>query len=172
MTELHSFRAEKDGFLKNDPHSPLEPEQRRLFQRLDYFPESPALRFTVTPRVLGEQETIKLPLTSGEEAEYVRWAKAEFEVEGRAAELTVFLDASSGDMFLPFKDATARSGETYGGGRYLEVERNNDGSLTLDFNYAYNPYCAYNYNWACPMTPAENVLEVPIRAGEKAFELA
>jgi uncharacterized protein len=57
------------------------------------------------------------------------------------------------------------------GGRYLDVHVNRDGTLTLDFNYAYNPYCAYNYSWACPMTPLENVLDVPLRAGEKAFVL-
>jgi len=75
-------------------------------------------------------------------------------------------------MFLPFKDATAASGETYGTGRYLDIRQLPDGRLLLDFNYAYKPYRAYNHQWSCPVTPAENVLQVPSRAGERAFPSA
>jgi uncharacterized protein (DUF1684 family) len=80
----------------------------------------------------------------------------EFGVDERAVQLTLFVDAYRGELFLPFKDATARSGETYGGGRYLDVERDSDGTLTLDFN------CACNHNRSCPLPPPENVLDVPI----------
>ena len=72
-------------------------------------------------------------------------------------------------MFLPFKDETAANGETYWAGRYLDLHQLPGDRLLLDFNYAYNPYCAYNDLWSCPLTPAENVLAVPIKAGEKAF---
>jgi uncharacterized protein len=90
----------------------LEPEQRGRFRQLDYFEPAPALRFTVKPELLPRGETYRMPLTSGDEEEYVRWAKVRFQVEGRAAELTVFLDTQSGEPFLPFKDGTAQSDET------------------------------------------------------------
>ena len=85
------------------------------------------------------------------------------------ADLTIFKDQRSDNLFLPFADATSGN-ETYGAGRYLEIEMQNEGQLLVDFNYAYNPYCAYNENWSCPLTPAENRLSVAIRAGESLFE--
>ena len=69
---------------------------------------------------------------------------------------------------MPFVDALAGR-ETYGAGRYVEPERLDDGKLLVDFNQAYNPYCAYNANWSCPLPPRENRLQVPIRAGEKIY---
>ena len=83
-------------------------------------------------------------------------------------ELTVF--ASGYGFFLPFVDNLAGS-ETYPAGRYLEPEPLPDGKYLIDFNQAYNPYCAYNEHWSCPLTPFENRLKVPIRAGEKIFQL-
>jgi hypothetical protein len=71
-----------------------------------------------------------------------------------------------GGYFLPFMDATSGD-ETYGAGRYLEIEPLPGGKLLVDFNMAYNPYCAYNEYWSCPIPPKENRLSVPIEAGEK-----
>lgn len=99
----------------------------------------------------------------------MKWAKIEFSVDGATAELTVYKDGTDGSFFLPFADSTSGD-ETYGSGRYVEPKAQSDVSLLVDFNYAYNPYCAYNEEWACPITPAENRLRVPIRAGEKKFE--
>ncbi len=107
--------------------------------------------------------------STGSVQEYMRWGKISFPVDGQAAELTVFKDPEHGDYFLPFADATSGK-ETYGAGRYLEVHTQDDGRVLVDFNYAYNPYCAYNERWSCPLTPFENRLTVPIRAGEKNFK--
>jgi uncharacterized protein (DUF1684 family) len=74
-----------------------------------------------------------------------------------------------GRFFLPFKDGTT-GGETYAGGRYLDPRARPDGSLVVDFNYAYNPYCAYGEGWSCPVPPVENEVTAPIEAGELAFE--
>jgi len=87
-------------------------------------------------------------------------------VEGQIAELTIYADQDG--FFLPFVDSLAGS-ETYPAGRYLEPEPLSDGELLIDFNLAYNPYCAYNDQWSCPLTPFENRLKVPIRAGEKIY---
>jgi hypothetical protein len=98
---------------------------------------------------------------------YERVGKIRFTVDGEPAELTVFRNEHG--YFLPFADALAGQ-ETYGAGRYLEPEVLPDGRLHVDFNYAYNPYCAYNELYSCPITPPENRLQVPIRAGEKIYQ--
>jgi len=169
MSELDDFRRAKDRFFREGRRSPLTREQRYSFRGLSYFPEDAALRLVVEPEVLPDPDAVELELSAGDSAVYERWAKVRFEVDGCPAELTIFRAAQSGDMFLPFRDATAASGETYGAGRYLDVHQLPDGRLLLDFNYAYNPYCAYNEQWSCPLTPCENVIQVPIRAGEKSF---
>ena len=169
MTDLDEFRKAKDAFFREGNDSPLTHDQRHGFGGLVYFPENASLRVMAEPEVLPEFEDVEIELSTGDAAVYQRWAKVRFEVEGTPAELTVFREADTGDMFLPFKDATAGSGETYGAGRYLDTHELPDGRLLLDFNYAYNPYCAYNDHWSCPLTPPENVLAVTVRAGEKAF---
>ena len=169
MSEFADFRRAKHSFFREGPDSPLAPEQRRGFASLDYFAENPALRFAVKPEVLVDGGEVNIGLSTGDAATYRRWAKVSFEVEGAEVALTVFRNPESGELFLPFKDATASSGETYGAGRYLDLHQLAGGELLLDFNYAYNPYCAYNEQWSCPLTPPENVLAVGIRAGENAF---
>jgi uncharacterized protein (DUF1684 family) len=99
---------------------------------------------------------------------YDRFGRFHFEVDGEGVDLTVFQNEHG--FFLPFADSLAGQ-ETYGAGRYLEPELLSNGQLLVDFNLAYNPYCAYNAKWSCPITPAENRLKVPIRAGEKVFEV-
>jgi uncharacterized protein (DUF1684 family) len=98
---------------------------------------------------------------------YRRFGRFTFTVDGQEAQLTIFTDGQG--YFLPFVDAQAGK-ETYGAGRYLEPEPLPNGKFLVDFNLAYNPYCAYNENWSCPLTPAENRLKVAIRAGEMTYE--
>ena len=98
--------------------------------------------------------------------DYQRFGRIHFNMEGQLAELTIY--TSDGGYFLPFVDSLANQ-ETYGAGRYLEPEPLGDGRFAIDFNYAYNPYCAYNDAWSCPLTPFDNRLKVAIRAGEKLF---
>ena len=92
---------------------------------------------------------------------------ARFDVAGEEVTLTLY-DTGHPGYFLPFRDATSGT-ETYGAGRYLDLDRNPDGTLLIDFNLAYNPLCAYNDSYSCPLPPIENWLSVPIRAGEKDF---
>ncbi|MCI0552006.1 MAG: DUF1684 domain-containing protein, partial [Anaerolineae bacterium] len=87
--------------------------------------------------------------------------------DGQTAELTIY--KNSRGYFLPFVDDLAGK-ETYSAGRYLELEKLPNGKFLVDFNLAYNPYCAYNEQWSCPITPAENRLSVAVSAGEKIFE--
>ncbi len=167
MSTLSEFRASKDEFFRSDHQSPLQPQQQAEFGGLDYYDENDALNLGLEPSPFDEQALIEMQTSTGDLASYVRWARIEFAVDGESAELTVFKDAQSGLLFLPFQDANAGD-ETYGAGRYLDVEEH-DGRLHVDFNYAYNPYCAYNELWSCPIPPAENRLKVAIRAGERIF---
>jgi uncharacterized protein (DUF1684 family) len=166
MTELELLRAEKDRFFAMHPHSPLTPEQKPGFRGLAYFPENPALRLEVAVEEFAEKDEIEMQTTGGDVQAYTRFGKIRFSVDGEEAELTIY--ASPQGFFLPFVDVLAGK-ETYGAGRYLEPETIGGGRLLVDFNLAYNPYCAYNEQWACPITPRENRLKVPIRAGEKVF---
>lgn len=168
MTQLDEFRQAKDAFFRDEPESPLTASQRQGFTGLAYYDEDPALALELQPHPFEQRELVQMLTSTGDEAVYERWGRIEFDVEGEPAALTLFRDPHSGHFFLPFQDANA-GGETYGAGRYLEVEPAGDDRLWVDFNYAYNPYCAYNEHWSCPIPPAENHLQVAIRAGERSF---
>ena len=167
MSELTEFRAEKDELFRRHPQSPLTPDQRRGFTGLSYFPENDALRLEVTVEPFQEQEPMRMQTSTGGVQDYIRYGKFRFQVDGQEAELTIY-KADYG-YFLPFVDALAEK-ETYPAGRYLEPEVLPGNHFLVDFNLAYNPYCAYNEMWSCPITPPENRLKVPIRAGEKLFQ--
>ena len=168
MSELDDFRREKDEFFKHEIQSPLTREQKKTFAGLSYFPENPALRLEVRVTPAEAKETIQMQTSTGAVQPYQKHGRFKFTVDGQEAELTIY--ASDYGYFLPFADALAGS-ETYGAGRYLEPEPLGGGKFLVDFNLAYNPYCAYNPNWSCPVPPKENRLKVAIRAGEKAFTL-
>ena len=167
MSELTEFRKEKDEFFGHHPHSPLTPGQRRGFLGLRYFAEHQALRLEVKVEPLRDQPPMVMQTSTGGAQEYVRYGRFKFDVDGQPAELTIY--RSDNGYFLPFVDSLAGK-ETYPAGRYLEPEPLPGDRFLVDFNLAYNPYCAYNEMWSCPITPAENRLKVPIRAGEKLFD--
>lgn len=171
MSELDRFRADKDAFFRDQPGSPLTAEQRASFSGLAYFPESPGLVVTAVLDTEGidVEEPIAMQTTTGGTQVYRRAGVVRFEVDGSATRVTLFASPEMHELFLPFRDATSGK-ESYGAGRYLEVEPpDGDGPVVVDFNYAYNPYCAYNPSWSCPIPPGENWLAVPIRAGERVF---
>jgi len=167
MASLEIFRRQKDAWFKSSADSPLPYGDRERFAGLRYYPENPALRLRLPIDEFADKQTVSMITSTGGVQEYQRWGKIAFEVDGQPAELTVFY-ASWGEFFLPFADATSGS-ETYGAGRYLEPEEQEDGTIVVDFNLAYNPYCAYSEEFSCPIPPAENRLKVPIRAGEMAY---
>jgi uncharacterized protein (DUF1684 family) len=168
MSELTDFRKAKDAFFKSDPQSPLEAEQRQGFEGLSYFPENPALRFDLDLERVEKPDQVIMPTSTGDEQVYFHVGQVTFKVGMEQAALQVYVSASGGDYFIPFVDRTAPA-ETYGAGRYLEPEDLGGGRLRLDFNRAYNPYCAYNDRWSCPLPPGANRLSVRIEAGEKKF---
>jgi uncharacterized protein len=168
--ELKSFRAEKDHVFAHDADSPLTADQRHTFKGLVYFEENPRLVIRASIDRNVEPGEVRMSTSTGEEQVYQRYGVVRFAVDGDAAQLTLYASDDSDELFLPFRDATSGH-ETYGAGRYLELHAHGD-DIAIDFNYAYNPNCAYDPAWSCPVPPVENWLKVPIRAGEKAFEAA
>jgi len=170
MASLENFRAQKDRFFGHDPHSPLLPEQKDQFEGLHYFDPNPDLAFELTLEPFEKQDRITMQTSTGDVQDYIRWGRIAFTVNQEPAELTVYMSVGiGGGFFLPFMDAT-NGEETYTAGRYLEIEPLDGNRFEVDFNMAYNPYCAYNEYWSCPIPPKENRLKVRIEAGEKAFK--
>lgn len=169
MTTLGELREMKDAYFRANGGSPLRREQKKGFEGLLYFKENPALRFRVKLEKHAKPEHIQMQTSTGHAAAYLRYAVARFTVGEQPQALQVYKSEEQDALFLPFTDATTGN-ESYGAGRYLDPEEAADGTITLDFNLAYNPYCAYDpINWSCPLPPAENRLKVRIEAGEKKF---
>lgn len=161
---LLEHRKNKDEFFATSHHAPLDNHYQETFEGLAYFDPDPVMVFTL-PVEPADGENIKVQTSDGQERVYRREARVSFEVGGEVVTLALYTTGQPG-YFIPFRDAT--SGKTsYGAGRYLDIEANGDGSVTLDFNLAYNPYCAYSDSYSCPLPPHENWLTVSIEAGEK-----
>jgi uncharacterized protein (DUF1684 family) len=160
---LLAQRQQKDDFFRRHPQSPLSDAQQAAFTGLRYYPYNPALDLVVTVTPFAEQTEIVVETTTGDQRHYTRYGEFRFSVGDASTRLTLY-DTPHG-WFLPFVDAGANR-ETYGAGRYLEPDALPDGTFHIDFNLAYNPYCAYNSAYSCPLTPPENRLSVAILAGE------
>ena len=119
---------------------------------------------------------LRMGTNTSEQRRALRYGYFEFPLGGRTCRLQVYKifetnESSSSSLFVPFRDATSAR-ETYGGGRYIDLEENTSGVYDLDLNRAYNPSCAYGKDYSCPMPPLENTLPVPVHAGEKKYSLA
>jgi uncharacterized protein (DUF1684 family) len=175
MGQLENLRRDIDSFMKDHPQSPLAHDQQKRFEGLDYYEVNQDLILEVEIERFPDGEPIVTMQTStGDAQQYRRWGRFSFEVEGQKASMTIYSDPMGRDFFMPFKDAT-NGKETYGAGRYMDEHRPGfsplDGDrFEVDFNYAYNPYCAYSPHYSCPLPPRENWVQVPIRGGEKDFE--
>jgi uncharacterized protein (DUF1684 family) len=167
MSNLAHMREHKDQFLKTDAHSPLSEARKRKFLGLEYYAETPNLRFDVELERPERRERVHMQTSTGEVQEYLILGTFSFEVDGQSVSLTVY-GSDDGDAFVPFVDSTSGS-ETYGAGRYLDLEWLGGDRYHVDFNLAYNPWCAYSAQYSCPFPPPGNRLQVPIRAGEKDF---
>jgi hypothetical protein len=166
------WRKIRDELFRAHPQSPLPASAREDFQGLDYFPYDRENR-ALAEIVEGERESISIGASGGKAIVFERFGAASFGLWGVTHTLDVYwLDAYGGGVFLPFADETSGS-ESYPAGRYLldSVKGADLGTagdrLVLDFNFAYNPSCAYDARWICPLAPPPNRLPVAIRAGER-----
>lgn len=172
--DLPGFRTARDALFARHPQSPLPVAHRPGFTGLRYFPPDPAAVVEAPLRPAEGTETID---TGGPDG-VVRYRRVAV-AETPWGPLTLWwIEAYGGGLFLPFRDATCGT-DSYGGGRYLTdtVKGTFGRGLTvlapdrvrLDLNYAYNPSCAYDDRWACPLAPPENRLAGPVRAGELTY---
>lgn len=167
-SRLASYRQRRDEFFRTSEHSPLTEAQKASFVPLAYYDENPDLAFVLEADKDIPHDPVELPTTTGDTKPYIPFGRVSFEVDGTPVALTVYREPERGRLILPFRDATNNE-ETYGAGRTVDPQERPDGKLSIDFNYAYGPYCQYNDNWVCTVPPMENWLRVPIRAGEKLY---
>jgi len=173
--DLMDFREQVDDFMQHHPQSPLDWQQKQAFTAIEYYAENEELILDVEVERFSEDEPlIEMTTNTGDIRPYRRWGKFSFNVDGEEATLVIYSDAHGHEFFIPFRDST-NGKETYGAGRYMDNQRPGlrrlaGNNFEIDFNYAYNPYCAYNEGYSCPLPPRENWLSVPIRAGEKNFK--
>lgn len=177
---LQRFRATRDELFATHPQSALDEGQRAQFTGLRYFPYNAAACVVAEVDTSVESVILNVAMDARETMTMTAVARLHFALEGKPQTLSMYwLNIYGGGLFLPFRDATCRE-ESYGGGRYLfDTIKGSDflpapgasslERIMLDFNYAYNPSCAYNIRWVCPLAPPENRLAVPIRAGERKF---
>jgi uncharacterized protein len=171
--QLEAFRRQKDKFFAESSDSPILHDEKHHFHGLNYYPVD--LTYRVVATLVEEQNPgmFRVQTTTGDHKEYTRIGRLEFELEGQQLRLTAFLPPGDeplhgNRLFVPFRDKTSGK-ETYGAGRYIDLNKRASNEYILDFNRAYNPYCAYSPYYSCPLPPGENSLPVEIKAGEKLF---
>lgn len=168
---LLAARAEKDVMFRLSDQSPLPEADKVSFTGLPYYTVEPSMRVPAALNTETGREPLVIELSTswGTKRRMRRVGTLDFTLRGEAHSLTAFADVddrTNARLFVPFGDATNRD-ETYGGGRYIELDRTPTGLYDLDFNLAYHPYCVFNIQFECPVPPRENRLDVAIRAGER-----
>jgi uncharacterized protein (DUF1684 family) len=169
------WRKERDEFFKTHERSPFTPKEKKNFKGLKYFPfDSKYVCFAEIERYIFHINNPRYYATfltnKGTNKRYIRYGKVRFRLDGKDFSIEVYKSILSDSLFIPFKDET-NGKETYEGGRYIDAEILPGYKMTLDFNMAYYPSCAYNEKFICVLPPKENVLPIPIRAGERNLSL-
>lgn len=168
---IEAERERQFKYLKFNLESPLTEPQKKELDQLSFYPVDEAYKVKARLEAIEVKKMVQIPLTDGSVEKYVRHSFAVFDLNGQEVKLLLLQAADEGDkrnFFLAYADQT--SGEvTYGGGRYLNLRQDGQRSITIDFNLSYNPYCAYNPDFACPIPPRENILEISIPVGEKNY---
>jgi len=174
--EIEKHRKGKNIKFMYSDSSPLTPEQKKQFKGLNYFPVDYKYKIEAKLVKYPEQDTIIMKTLTDRAPEYIRYGEVLFTIDTFHLKLTVFqnkklldLNKNEKHLFVPFKDDTSNE-ESYSGGRYIDCEIPEGNTLVLDFNKAYNPYCAYNPKYSCVIPPDENSLPLKLMAGEKTLE--
>jgi uncharacterized protein (DUF1684 family) len=168
-SRIAAMRAAKDADFQSASDSPVPDNRKAQLLPLPYYPIDPAYNVPAALKPFEEITVVDMMTSTGSLEKFRRVGSLAFTLNGQALALTAFVSAGSPGMerlFVPFNDLTSGT-ETYGAGRYLDLDRTASGMYAVDFNVAYNPYCYYNPTWVCPLPPPENRLKVRIEAGEK-----
>ncbi|WP_136715942.1 DUF1684 domain-containing protein [Halorientalis salina] len=170
--QLRANREEKDRFFADHRQSPIPPEERDEFDGLNYFDPDPEYRVEATVTVHDDPDPVEMETSDGRTVRYLRVVTFAFELDGESRELCGYRQENddSKALFVPFRDKTTGP-QTYKGGRYMELEPDRDledgDQVTVDFNLAYSPFCAFSETFSCPLPPEENWLETTVEAGER-----
>jgi uncharacterized protein (DUF1684 family) len=171
IKEIESYRADRDRFMRQDAESPIPADKKTVLLPLRYYAPDPTF---AVPAVLnvssGQRPVMEVPTSKGVPRRVELVGTLEFTLKGQKLTLGAFVEEGTrtiSSLFVPFADLTTGT-ETYPAGRYLDLHPTATGIYTVDFNKAYNPFCAYNNSYECPFPPAANRLKVAITAGEKS----
>ncbi len=173
ISEVDAFRKNKDVEMKSSPGSPFVQDTAAHWAPLKYYPVDPAFKFSSVLKQYEQQDTVVILGTKGEERKYLRYGYFIWNFRNMEYQINVYKGRSrTGEEYasLWFTDETTGK-ETYGVGRYIDLELNSDSDheYTIDFNLAYNPYCAYSSRYSCAIPHKEDYLPLAIEAGEKKF---
>ena len=171
-------RFSKDSFYKVADQSPFDIKGKRELIELKYYEPDSTYRVMAKLNVLAHPDSFQMHVSNGHDQDYFKLGTISFRLKGHDGRLSIYQSAKmmkdsryQSDLFVPFTDET-NGKETYTGGRFIELTRiNGSDNILLDFNYCYNPYCAYNHDYSCPIPPEENHLNFKVEAGEKAYKL-
>lgn len=169
ISALSAAREYKDEQFRESAESPVSPDKRDALLPLRYFPVDPAYNVSAALKLAGERPVFEMPTSTGTVRRMQLVGTLEFTLHGQTHSLGAFVPDGTQmvtDLFVPFADTTTGT-ETYSAGRYLDLSPTPTGFYTIDFNQAYNPYCAYNLAYECPFPPPSNRLTIAIEAGER-----
>ena len=168
IQEVADHRAAIDRAFR-EQEDPIPADKRSKLLPIPYFDVDPTYAVPAALKLADERPVFEMPTSTGKRRRMQRVGVLEFTLQGQPMTLGAFVEEGQEiiNLFVPFADATTGL-ETYPAGRYLDLHPTSTGFYTVDFNKAYNPYCAYNQTYDCPFPPASNRLKLPIRAGEKA----
>lgn len=174
-SEIFAYQEEENEKFSNPETTILQKKDFKKFKALDFYPIN--LEYVVTARFIRTPNEVSflMPTSTERLPEYVKYGEAHFEIAGKKLKLNLYQSAVPSEdpayvdyLFLPFTDLTSGD-ESYGGGRFLDAYIPEGDSMVLNFNKAYNPYCAYSPKYSCPIPPAENYLAIRVEAGVKDF---
>lgn len=171
-----AFQKEQNAKFKDATTSPLKDKDQKAFEALDFFKFDSTYIVTAKFKRTPNEKVFKMKTTTNRKPEYVKYGELSFVLKGKSFILNIYQNQGlikeegyEDYLFLPFLDET-NGLESYGGGRYIDARIPKGNTMVIDFNKAYNPYCAYNDKYSCPIVPRKNYLKTRVEAGVKAFD--
>ena len=170
LQSIEAWRSDREQLFRDGPDSPIPADKKTTLLPIPYYAVDPSFIVPAALKLADERPVFEIPTSTGTLRRYQLVGTLEFRLQGQPMTLGALVPAGEeiDTLFVPFLDLTSRNGETYPAGRYLDVEPTSTGIYSIDFNRAYNPYCAYNRAYECPYPPSSNRLKIAVRAGEKA----
>jgi len=178
VKEVQQFQYELNVHYSDEKNSPLTAEDLKDFKHLEFFKINENFKVTATFEETPDTDIFEMATTTDRKPLYRKYGVATFELDGEELKLNLYQNQQfmnsieyGNSLFMPYTDLT-NSVSSYGGGRYIDIEKPMNGveTIVIDFNKSYNPYCAYNKKYSCPIVPSENSLNVKISAGVKKFK--